>query len=153
MEKYLKFVTKKPYVQNTYKIRRARGATDGTDGDRWRPMALGRPHSVWRKMARATRSGVGAGSSRVTAESTAAAGPAPPPPLALPAPPHSRGARVGQGRPMTRDAVARGDPLFKENPSGQSRRDAHHALGEPKVRGSHLRRVGLGTPRAGGDKH
>ena len=116
-------------------------------------MALGRPHSVWRKMARATRSGVGAGSSRVTAESTAAAGPAPPPPLALPAPPHSRGARVGQGRPMTRDAVARGDPLFKENPSGQSRRDAHHALGEPKVRGSHLRRVGLGTPRAGGDKH
>ena len=80
-------------------------------------------------------------------------GPAPPPPLALPAPPHSRGARVGQGRPMTRDAVARGDPLFKENPSGQSRRDAHHALGEPKVRGSHLRRVGLGTPRAGGDKH
>ena len=55
-------------------------------------MALGRPHSVWRKMARATRYGVGAGSSRVTAESTAAAGPAPPPPLALPAPPHSRGA-------------------------------------------------------------
>ena len=35
MEKYLKFVTKKPAVQNIGNLRRARGATDGTDGDRW----------------------------------------------------------------------------------------------------------------------
>ena len=108
-------------------------------------MALGRPHSVWRKMARATRSGVGAGSSRVTAESTAAAGPAPPLPLALPAPPHSRGARVGQGRPsrvMTRAAVARGDPLFKENPSGQSRRDsAKYLVAAPKHPPASLKRT------------
>jgi len=108
-------------------------------------MALGRPHSVWRKMARATRSGVGAGSSRVTAESTAAAAPAPPPPLALPAPPHSRGARVGQGRPsrvMTRAAVARGDPLFKENPSSQSRRDSvKYLVAVPKHPPASLKRT------------
>jgi hypothetical protein len=35
VEKYLKFVTKKPAVQNIGNLRRARGATDGTDGDRW----------------------------------------------------------------------------------------------------------------------
>ena len=109
-------------------------------------MALGRPHSVWRKMVRAARSRVGAGSSRVTAESTAAAGPAPPPPLALPAPPHSRGARVGQGRGgargMTRAAVARRDPLFKENPSSQSRRDsAKYLVAVPKNPPASLKRT------------
>jgi hypothetical protein len=35
VEKYLKFVTKKPAVRNIGNLRRARGATDGTDGDRW----------------------------------------------------------------------------------------------------------------------